>query len=120
MNYRNIISIGIIQGAYAMPKRFVLPAEIKDLDDNVTVIVNRTRVNSQLVKLRFCQDGSNLNSIKIIRDAIKNMLQEEKKYNITLIGPKMKVQEIKQVFQDIEQMPSNSFAYWHSDNCDFT
>lgn len=85
------------------------PSEVVKLRDDDQIVVNRVRINSRLVRLEM-QDNADRESIKIIRDAIENMMKQEKKQKCVVHGAKMAVKDVKKVFPDIEKMPLNSFV----------
>lgn len=95
-------------GVENVARKTILPTEINDLDDNVIVIVNRTRLNSRLAGLIYQDDDIECKAI--IHVAVKKMINEEKENNRISIGPKMKVSEVKKIFPELENMPKNSFA----------
>lgn len=87
----------------------ISPADVILLDDDDEIVVNRVRINSRLVKLDM-ENNVDLESIKIIRAAIDNIMQHEKTKKCIAHGAKMSVRDVKKIFPNIEHMPGNSFV----------
>ncbi len=87
----------------------ISPADVVLLNDDDEIVVNRVRLNSQLVRLGM-SNNADIESVKIIRAAIDNIMQHEKTKKRIAHGAKMSVRDVKKIFSNIENMPSNSFV----------
>ena len=89
--------------------KMIAPSEIFKMDKEDTVIVNRVRLNSRLVEFEIRNNGDTAKII-IIRNAIQDMKTKERQNRRALMGPEMTVEQVLQVFDDVEDLPGNSFA----------
>lgn len=85
--------------------------EVMDLNDNDEVLVNRLRINLELVKINL-QKETKKNKYKqiILYKAIRNMLEQEQISKKTSFGALMKVEDIKIIFNNRHEFPVNTFA----------
>lgn len=89
----------------------VLPSEVKHLRDEEVVIVSRAQLNVQLAFMSMdASSEEQVKKIHIVRSAINDMMEQEKKRKTVAIGAMMKVSDVKRVFSKIEDMPQNSFV----------
>ena len=88
--------------------KMIAPSEIFKMDKDDIVIVNRVRLNSRLVEFEMRNNGDTAKII-IIRNAIQDMKTKER-HRRALMGPEMTVEQVLQVFDDVEDLPGNSFA----------
>lgn len=89
----------------------VSPSEVKRLQDDEIIIVSRAQLNAKLAFMSMeINSEEQEKNIRIIRTAINEMIEQEKKQNNIAIGAKMTVADVKQIFPKIERMPGNSFA----------
>lgn len=89
----------------------VLPSEVKHLQDDEVIIVSRAQLNAQLAFASMdTHNAEAIKNIQILKCAINDMMEQEKKQKSMLMGAKMRVGEVKQIFSKIEKMPGNSFA----------
>ena len=98
----------IIYGRATSVVRLIEPSELKGMREDSLVIVNRIRVNSKLVQFEITNSGKQ--EIGIILNAIKEMKIRESKGRKMVMGPTMKVGDIKKLFPEYESLPKNSFA----------
>ena len=85
--------------------------EVMDLNDNDEVLVNRLRINLELVKINL-QKETKKNKYKqiILYKAIRNMLEQEQISKKTSFDALMKVEDIKIIFNNRHEFPVNTFA----------
>lgn len=89
----------------------VSPSEVKRLRDDEVIIVSRAQLNAQLVFASLdTTNEESLKNVRIIRTAIRDMMEQEKKQKSIAMGASMKVKDVKQIFSKIDSMPLNSFA----------
>ena len=89
----------------------VSPSEVKQLQDDEIIIVSRAQLNAKLAFMAMeINDDEQIKTIKIIRRAINDMIEQEKKQNNIAIGAQMTVGDVKQIFPKFDEMPGNSFA----------
>lgn len=89
----------------------VSPTEVKRLRDDEVIIVSRAQLNARLAFISMEKNNEmNEKNILVLRNAINDMLEIEKKERTMAIGAKMKVCDVKKIFSKLERMPGNSFA----------
>ena len=87
--------------------KIIKPEQIKFMNDQDSIIVNRTLLNYKLVECEL--RNSDCSYIEILTKAIKNMNEKEKECKRTLIGAELAVEELKKLFSDYKELPANSF-----------
>lgn len=98
----------VIYGRTTAVVKLINPSELKDMKEDSLVVVNRIRINSKLVE--FEVKNTHKQEIVIIKKAIREMKAKEAKHRRVVMGPTMKVRDIKIVFPEYERLPKNSFA----------
>ncbi len=98
----------VIYGKATSVVRLIEPSELKVMQEDSIIIVNRIRVNSKLVEFEITNSGKQ--EILIITKAIKEMKRRETKGHRTVMGPAMRVGDVKKLFPEYEKLPRNSFA----------
>ena len=89
----------------------VLPQEVKHLHNDEIVIVSRSRLNAELAFMEMKMENDAVNErIQIIKYALSDMIAQEIQQKIFARGAKMKVRDVKKIFPNLEDMPSNTFA----------
>lgn len=89
----------------------VSPSEVKLLHDDEVIIVSRAQINARLAfACMEINDKKAEKDIQILKCAINKMLEQEKEQKSMVMGAKMRVGEVKEIFSKIEKMPQNSFA----------
>lgn len=86
----------------------VLPSELSSLNDDEMVVVNRVRLNSKLLRLEM-NAKKNSEHITKLYEAINRMIKKERTIDLMVPGGEMAVGDIKIIFNDLSNMPRNSF-----------
>lgn len=98
----------VIYGRTTSVVKLIDPSELKGMEEDSLVIVNRIRIYSKLVEFEL--KDTRTQEIVIITNAIKEMKARESKHRRTVMGPAMKVGDVKKIFPEYESLPKNSFA----------
>lgn len=83
--------------------------DIRRMDENDIIVVNRIRLNTKLVEYEIKK--MDVSTVRIISDAIRLSEKDSIKNNRYNAGVKMKVGDVKKVFPDYDNLPLNSFAF---------
>ena len=88
----------------------ISPEDVMKKNDDEILIVNRSQINAKLAFYTYDAKNSRAKSnIKIMKQAINEMMRWDRKEKTMNVGAEMTVKQIKQIFTDMDDMPSNSF-----------
>lgn len=87
----------------------VVPAtDIKKMNPESSVLVNRVRINSKVME--YQKSGvTDCEVEKLLVNAMKNIGKQESQQSKTSIGVKMKIKDVLKLFAEPEKMHDNSF-----------
>ena len=89
--------------------RHIPPAQIRKLNANDKVCVNRVRINSKNVEIIVSGYAQSEKGI-VVGKAIRSMQLRDRKAKRAGFGAEMTVGEVLTVFDDLDSLPKNSFA----------
>ena len=88
----------------------ISPEDVMKKNDDEILIVNRSQINAKLASYTYdAKDSRAKSNIKIMKQAINEMMRWDRKEKTMNVGAEMTVKQIKQIFTDMDDMPSNSF-----------
>lgn len=92
--------------------KFIDPLELQGMSEDDVVIVNRVRLNSKLVECEIKR--VELSERNMIMRILREMKIREIKQRRTVMGPIMRVGDVKKLFPEYKTLPKNSFAILNS------
>lgn len=88
---------------------YIEPSEIKNLNSNDIIIVNRVIINSINLEA-LASNKSEFQKASIVYKAICAMLERDRKRKRIGFGAEITAHDALTIFEDIESLPLNSFV----------